>query len=52
MFDTTIVSHLMFLYDNIFSAEDHLAMFRELVRVTHNESIIFSTKSLSSENSI
>ena len=49
-FDTTIVSHLMFLYDNLFSAEDHLAMFRELIRVTHNEIIIFPTKSLSGEN--
>lgn len=49
-FDTTLVSHLMFLYDHLFSAEDHIAMFRELIRVTRNEIIIFPTKNLSGEN--
>ena len=49
-FDVTLVSHLMFLYDNLFSAEDHIAMFRELLRVTREEIIIFPTKNLSGEN--
>lgn len=50
VFDTTLVSHLMFLYDHMFSAEDHIAMFRELIRVTKNEIMIFPTKNLSGEN--
>ena len=49
-FDTTLVSHLMFLYDHLFSAEDHIAMFRELIRVTRDEIIIFPTKNFSGEN--
>lgn len=49
-FNTTLVSHLMFLYDHLFSADDHIAMFKELVRVTQNEIIIFPTKNLSGEN--
>lgn len=49
-FDVTLVSHLMFLYDNLFSAEDHIAMFRELLRVTKDEIIIFPTKNLTGEN--
>jgi ubiquinone/menaquinone biosynthesis C-methylase UbiE len=50
-FDTTLVSHLMFLYDHLFTDEDHIQMFRELIRVTSNEIIIFPTKNLSGENS-
>lgn len=49
-FNTTLVSHLMFLYEHLFSAADHISMFKELIRVTQNEIIIFPTKNLSGEN--
>ncbi|MFT4898536.1 MAG: ubiquinone/menaquinone biosynthesis C-methylase UbiE [Flavobacteriales bacterium] len=50
-FDTTLVSHLMFLYDHLFTEEEQIATFRELIRVTRNEIIIFPTKNLSGQNS-
>ncbi|MDG1518812.1 MAG: class I SAM-dependent methyltransferase [Flavobacteriales bacterium] len=50
-FDTTLVSHLMFLYDHLFTEEEQIAIFRELIRVTKNEIIIFPTKNLSGQNS-
>lgn len=50
-FDVTLVSHLMFLYDHLFSAEDHIEFFKELIRVTKEEILIFPTKNLTGENS-
>jgi hypothetical protein len=52
MFETIIVSHLMFLCDNLSSTKDDLDMFRELIQVSYNENIISSIKSLSGEHSV
>lgn len=50
-FEVSVVSHLMFLYDHIFTADNHIDFFKELVRVTKEEIIIFPTKNLTGENS-
>lgn len=50
-FDVTLVSHLMFLFDHLFNETDQILIFKELVRVTKEEILIFPTKNLAGENS-
>lgn len=50
-FDVSLVSHLMFLFDHLFNETEQILIFKELVRVTKEEILIFPTKNLAGENS-
>lgn len=50
-FDVTMVSHLLFLYDNVYDQDFHVKALKELLRVTRDEIIIFPTKNLHGEQS-
>lgn len=50
-FDVSLVSHLMFLFDDRFNKDFHISALKELIRVTKEEIIIFPTKNIHGEQS-